>query len=189
MWGDQALTLNAALEWVHGGALPLASMKSSFGVFNPPLVQYLYALPLFFSTNLLGVVGLVALVNFAGVLALGWAAARVLSRRTAAWAMVLLAVNPWAVYYGRLIWMQSFVPGFAALALAAVLLYFGDRPRWRYALARPGPGGHHPGASHGGGAAAGGGLGRVGLPPPGALAAPAGGGGRVRPHLAALPAV
>ncbi len=38
MWEDQALTLNMALEWVHGGALPLASMKSSFGVFNPPLI-------------------------------------------------------------------------------------------------------------------------------------------------------
>jgi len=132
MWGDQALTLNAALEWVHGGPLPLASMKSSFGVFNPPLVEYLYALPLFFSTHLLGVVWLVALVNLAGVLAAGWAAARVLGWRAAWWATLLFAVNPWAVYYGRLIWMQSFVPGFAALTLAFVLLYFCYQPRAYY---------------------------------------------------------
>jgi hypothetical protein len=35
IWQDQGLTLNMALDWVHGGALPLAWMKSSFGVFNP----------------------------------------------------------------------------------------------------------------------------------------------------------
>jgi 4-amino-4-deoxy-L-arabinose transferase-like glycosyltransferase len=134
MWEDQALTLNAALEWVHGGALPLASMKSSFGVFNPPLVQYLYALPLFISTRLLGVVGVVALVNLAGVFAAGWAAARVWGWRVAWWATLLFAVNPWAVYYGRLIWMQSFVPGFAGLTLAFALLYFGRAQRWTYAL-------------------------------------------------------
>jgi hypothetical protein len=134
MWEDQALTLNAALEWVHGGALPLASMKSSFGVFNPPLVLYLYALPLFFSTDVLGVVWMVALVNLAGVFGLGWAARRVYDGRAAWWAALLLAVNPWAVYYGRLIWMQSFVPGFAALTLACGLMYFGHAPRGRYAL-------------------------------------------------------
>ncbi|MGH2524837.1 MAG: hypothetical protein ACRDH2_20205, partial [Anaerolineales bacterium] len=124
IWEDQAITLNMALEWVHGGALPLASMKSSFGVFNPPLIEYLYALPLFFKPDILGVAWLTALANLAGVLVAGLATARVFGERVGWWATLLFAVNPWAVYYGRLIWMQSFVPGFSSLLYACVLLYF-----------------------------------------------------------------
>lgn len=134
MWGDQALTLNMALEWVHGGAVPLASMKSSFGVFNPPLVEYLYALPLFIKPDLFGVVWLVALVNLLGLAAAGWATARVLGWRVGWWTTLLFVVNPWAVYYGRLIWMQSFVPGFSALCYACLMLYFTQAPNWRYVL-------------------------------------------------------
>jgi len=132
LWEDQALTLNMALEWVHGGALPLASMKSSFGIFNPPLVEYLYALPLFFKPDLLGVVWLVALINLGGIFALGFALARIFHWRVAVMGLTLFAVNPWAAYYGRLIWMQSFVPGFAAGLFACVLLYFTVDHRPRY---------------------------------------------------------
>lgn len=134
MWGDQALTLNLALEWVHGGDLPLASMKSSFGVFNPPLVEYLYALPLFIQPNLLGVVWLVALVNLLGLVVAGWATVQVFGGRVGWWATLLFVVNPWAVYYGRLIWMQSFVPGFSALAYACAILYLAHTPRLRYVI-------------------------------------------------------
>lgn len=133
-WGDQALTLNMALEWVHGGDMPLASMKSSFGVFNPPLVEYLYALPLLIKPDLMGVVWLVALINLLGLAVAGWATVRVFGWRVGWWATVLFTVNPWAVYYGRLIWMQSFVPGFSALCYACTLLYLTQAPRWRYVV-------------------------------------------------------
>lgn len=132
MWWDQSITLNRSLEWVHGGPLPLSSMQSSFGVYNPPLVQYLYALPLFFKEDINGVVCLIAVVNLLGILAAGLATARVFNWRVAWWAMLLFAANPWAVYYGRLIWMQSFVPGFSAMLFACVLLYFADDPKPRY---------------------------------------------------------
>jgi hypothetical protein len=134
VWQDQALTLNMALEWVHGGAWPLASLKSSFGVFNPPLIEYLYAIPLLASTNLLGEVWLVAVANLAGLLIAGLAAARVFGWRTAWWATLLFIVNPWAVYYGRLVWMQSYVPAFAAVFFACVLLYFARQPRAKYVI-------------------------------------------------------
>lgn len=134
IWEDQALTLNIAMEWVRGGAFPLASMKSSFGVFNPPMAEYFFALPLFITPNLLGVVWLTALVNLGGIAALVWATAQVFGNRVAVWAGVLFVVNPWAVYYGRQIWLPSFTPGLAALTYACALLYFARAPRWRYVL-------------------------------------------------------
>ena len=44
LWGDQAFTLNTAMRWVNGGAMPLAANKSSVGFVNPPMIEYLYAL-------------------------------------------------------------------------------------------------------------------------------------------------
>ncbi|MGC9522590.1 MAG: hypothetical protein ACP5HG_12000, partial [Anaerolineae bacterium] len=50
------------------------------------------------------------------------------------WAGLLFVVSPWAVHYGRLIWMVSFVPAFASALYACVLLYFADEPRPAYLI-------------------------------------------------------
>ncbi|HLE27974.1 MAG TPA: hypothetical protein VI793_07650 [Anaerolineales bacterium] len=121
---DQSITLNLALEWVHGGPLPLVSMKSSIGVFNPPLAEYLYALALALHPDVLSVPWVVALVNLAGLLAAGLATTRVFGWRVGWWATLLFCVNPWVVHFSRSVWMQNFAPGFAALLYACVLLYF-----------------------------------------------------------------
>jgi 4-amino-4-deoxy-L-arabinose transferase-like glycosyltransferase len=132
--GDQSLSLTMALEWVHGGPLPLASLKSSLGVYNFPLVEYLWAMPLFFKADVSGVLWFIALLNLAGLGAAAWATARVFGWRTAWWATLLFAVNPWAVYYGHLIWMQTLVPGFASIFYACLLLYFADQPKAIYLI-------------------------------------------------------
>jgi 4-amino-4-deoxy-L-arabinose transferase-like glycosyltransferase len=131
---DQARTLDQALAWIHGGPLPLASIKSSLGLYNFPLVEYLYALALFFRSDLPSVLWLNALVNLAGVGAAAWATGRVFGWRAAWWAALLFVVSPWAVYYGRIIWMQTFVPGFASLFFACILLYFAEQPRAGYII-------------------------------------------------------
>ena len=46
IWGDQSFTLNTAMRWVNGGEIPLAANKSSVGVMNPPMIEYLYAIAL-----------------------------------------------------------------------------------------------------------------------------------------------
>jgi hypothetical protein len=132
--GDQSLTIDRALAWVHGGPWPLASIKSSLGTFNFPLVEYVWGLPLFFRPDIGGVVWLIALLNLAGIAAAAWATGRVFGWRTAWWAALLFTVNPWAAYYGRLIWMQTLVPAFASMFYACLLLYFAERPRTRYAV-------------------------------------------------------
>jgi hypothetical protein len=65
----------------------------------------------------------VTLANLAGLRAAGLATARVFGPRTAWWASLLFLVDPWAVYHGRLVWMQSYEPAFAAPFYACVLFY------------------------------------------------------------------
>lgn len=134
MWGDQSQLLAIALQWLNGGSVPLASMKSSFGVFNPPLIEYLYAGALWLWRDLWSVLWLTVIVNLIGVFASGWAVARVLGLRAGLWVTVLFVVCPWAFYYSRLIWMQTLVPGFGGVLFASVLMYFTHQPRMRYLL-------------------------------------------------------
>ena len=135
IWHDQARTLNLTLQWLHGGPLPLTSDLTSLGVHNPPLILYLYALPLFFREDLMGVAWLLAGLSLLGVLIAACATARVFGWRVAWWSSLLLIVSPWAVYYARLIWQASFVPVFAAGLYACALLYFAGQPRGRYLFA------------------------------------------------------
>ena len=132
MWWDQSITLNRSLEWLHGGSLPLTSMWSTYDVFNAPLVQYLYAVPLLFRENIITVTAFIGIVNLLGVLAMAAAAARVYNWRVAWWAALLFVVCPWAAFYGRFVWMQTFVPAFSAMLLACLLLYFADTAKPAY---------------------------------------------------------
>ena len=133
-WADQSISTTLSLEWAHGGPLPLASMKTSFGVYNFPLIEYLWAIPLFFKPDVFGVLWQLALVNLIGLGAAAWATARVFGWRVAWWATLLYAVSPWAVYYSRLIWLTTMVPGFAGIFYACLLLYFAEQPRSIYLI-------------------------------------------------------
>ena len=132
LWGDQAFTLNTAMRWVNGGALPLAANKSSVGFVNPPLIEYLYGAALFLWRDILSVSLLTLLGGLAAVGVTGVVTARLFGRRAALWAMLAFAVAPWAVFWSQLIWNQTMVPPFAALALGGLLLYLFDRPRVVY---------------------------------------------------------
>ena len=134
MWRDQSVTLSMALQWVRGGPLPLVADINTAGARNPPLVVYLYAVPLALWDDILGVVWWVGIVNLAGILAAGWATARVFGWRVGWWATLLFVVNPLGVSFARLIWMPSFIPGFAAMFYACVILYVSDEPRARYLI-------------------------------------------------------
>ncbi len=124
MGWDQSITLNRSMEWINGGPLPLTSMQSSFGIYNPPFVQYLYAIALIIRRNILDVIRLIALVNLAGIAITGLALARIFNWRVAIITSLLIGVCPWAVFFSRMIWMQSFVPGLSSLLFSCVLLYF-----------------------------------------------------------------
>ncbi len=135
IWGDQSFTLNTAMRWVNGGAMPLAANKSSVGFVNPPMIEYLYALALRIWPDVLSVSLLTMVSGMVAVLATGWAAWRLFGQRAAIWAMLLMAVNPWSVFYSQLIWNQTMLPVFTALTLAFLLVYFAVEQRSFYLIA------------------------------------------------------
>lgn len=131
-WGDQAATLAIALNWTRSGQFPLVANKSSIGLMNPPMVEYLQALALFVVQDILAVAWLTVLLNVGGLVVSAWIANRVWGWRVAVMTAGLYAVNPYLVYYGRMIWNQTLVPFFSALALAALLQYFALERRGIY---------------------------------------------------------
>ena len=134
LWGDQAFTLNTAMRWVNGGAMPLASNKSSVGFVNPPMIEYLYAAALWLWGDILSVSLLTLLGGLAAIVVTGVVTARLFGRRAALWAALAMAVAPWAIFWSQLIWNQTMVPPFAALALGGLMLYLAERPRALYLI-------------------------------------------------------
>lgn len=132
LWGDQAFTLNTAMRWVNGGPVPLAANKSSVGIMNPPMIEYLYGAALASWGDILSVSLLTVLGGLVAVAVTGYVTARIFGRRAGLWAMLAFAVAPWAVAWSQLIWNQTMVPPFATLALGGLLLYLAVAPRWPY---------------------------------------------------------
>lgn len=130
--GDQSALLSTAMEFVNQGKIPLAANKSSAGIFNPPLVEYLYALPLFLTRRIISVVWLTALANLASVgLCYGFAR-RLFGVRVAMMSTFLYAASPWSVHFSRMIWNPTTIPFFSTLALGCLSLYFSEdqKPGW-----------------------------------------------------------
>ncbi len=134
LWGDQAFTLNTALRWLNGGAIPLAANKSSVGFVNPPMIEYLYAAALLLWRDVLSVSLLTVLGGLVAVAVTGAVTARLFGRRAGLWTMLAFAVSPWAVAWSQQIWNQTMVPPFGALALGGLLLYLAGRPRAVYLI-------------------------------------------------------
>ncbi|MCB8985013.1 MAG: hypothetical protein H6659_14370 [Ardenticatenaceae bacterium] len=132
IWGDQSFTLNTALRWVKGGEIPLAANKSSVGIMNPPMIEYLYAAALRLWADVLSVAWLTLAAGLAALALAAWAAYRVFGWRAGLWTLALFAFNPWSVLYSQQIWNQTMLPVFAALTLAMLLLYFAVRPSGIY---------------------------------------------------------
>ena len=124
IWVDQAFALGTAMRWVSGGAMPLASNKSSIGTVNPAMIEYLYAAAQRIWPDILGIAVLTMISGRVAVAIAGWSAHRVFGKRAALWTTLVFAVNPWSVFYSQLIWNQTMIPVFSALMLACLLLYF-----------------------------------------------------------------
>ncbi|GAB4157789.1 MAG: hypothetical protein Fur0021_27020 [Candidatus Promineifilaceae bacterium] len=141
---DQSILYLIAMRFVNGGPLPLAANKSSAGIMNPPLIEYLLALPLLLRTTVISPILSHAALSWSSVALLAWGSQRLFGWRVAALATLLFAVNPWAVHYSRFIWNPNPIPFFAAALLLALLAMLrqekGTRNRrsaWWLALALP----------------------------------------------------
>lgn len=124
LWGDQAFTLNTAMQWVNGGEIPLAANKSSVGVMNPPMIEYVYAVALRIWPDILSAALITLLGGMVALALTAWVVSKAFGWTAGLWTLLFFAFNPWSVFYSQLIWNQTMIPVFAALTLASLLLYF-----------------------------------------------------------------
>ena len=121
--GDQSALISIAMRFVSRGweAFPLTASKSSAGIMNPPLIEYLYIVPLLIKPSLQALHWFQAGISLVAVALLYFYAAPLFGQRVALLAALFLAVSPWAVYYGRFIWNPNPIPPFSTLLLLSLL--------------------------------------------------------------------
>jgi len=133
--GDEVQHLHLA-ERVLDGHLALTGSMASVGLPKPPGMTYLMAIPLTASRDPRVVSGFIALLNVGAVFVCYRIGRRYFGVSAGLIAVLLYAVNPWAVVYARKIFTADVLPPFVALALDALLsaLVENRRRAWTWTL-------------------------------------------------------
>ena len=127
---DEAIAINLSTPIVDGMDWPKVGLVSSVEVNNPPLMMYLLALPLLFSSEPVFVTGFVGLLS---VVAIGLCYPLLRRRFGALVALgtaALWAASPWSVLYARKIWGQSLLALFVVVLLHVLLVVVERRKSW-----------------------------------------------------------
>ncbi|MEW6557143.1 MAG: glycosyltransferase family 39 protein [Elusimicrobiota bacterium] len=123
---DEAFACLKATHIANFSEFPLAGLKSSVGIHNPPLFIYLMAVPFIFSRNPLAGAFFVVLMNTITILLTYKLANKLFNKKTALISSSLFAFSPWTVIYSRKIWAQDFLPFFTLVFLLVVLEFLID---------------------------------------------------------------
>ena len=117
---DEARLSLIALRMARGGEFAAVGMPSSAGVPNMPAAAWLFALPYALSSSPQVATWFVSAASLAAVFGVWWLARRwgVLAGTVAAG---FVAVNPFAVLYGRSVWAQNLLIPLAVAWLVAVV--------------------------------------------------------------------
>ena len=135
--GDEGELSRMALDFVHGREFPTRGLFSSQGVYHPPAMVYVMAVPYAVSSHPLVAVIFVTLWNILGVALLFRIAHRCFGLRAAALAGITYAVSPWALLYSHKTFPQNIHTPFLLLAVWFGLKGFGQGRRWAQALFIP----------------------------------------------------
>lgn len=133
--GDEAQVAGTVRDMLESGRLVQTGMITSVGPLNPPLFDYIMAIPLAFSsdprvaTAFIGVVNVLAVVVTYAVALRLWERAGSRSPWAAAVPALLFALAPWAVVFSRKIWAPELEPFFAAWCLLGILQARAGGPR------------------------------------------------------------
>ncbi|WP_322798186.1 hypothetical protein, partial [Thermoflexus sp.] len=122
MWGDQALTLGPALDFIHEGQIPLLGFRSSAHIYHSALWIYLTIPPLALIPRIISVRWFYSALDLLAIAFLYLAVRRCWSGRAAALSAWLYAVHPWLVEYNRLLWNPALIVPASTVALSALLL-------------------------------------------------------------------
>ncbi len=126
---DQVWLLRSANDFLDSGRLPLhGGIPLSIGVWLPPLVSYLLAVPSLISRDPVWISACMAALDSLGALFVYVAARRLkLSGAGSLAAAVAYAVSPAGILFGRMIWNVNFVPLLAAVALCGLVDFLTSR--------------------------------------------------------------
>ncbi len=116
------------------GKLTFAGSQVGTGLHNPPLMNYVVALPLLLGRDPRYASALLALLNVGAVAACYALARRHFTRRIALIAAALYAANPWAVLYSRQALPAHILGPLAMLLLYAIFSALLDRNPWGWTL-------------------------------------------------------
>ena len=108
-------TLHALALRNASGDIQLSGVRSSIGIYNPPMAVYILSLPALLSSSPLAVALLPAILGTLAI-PLCWLLARMwMSRLPALSATLLFALSPWVALNSRKIWAQDLLPFFTIL--------------------------------------------------------------------------
>jgi hypothetical protein len=132
---DQAVALRIAHDILHGDIRTIG-LTSSSGAANPPLYVYLVAVLVAIHDGAMFATVSVAVLSVVAI-ALTYVAVRPRFGRTVAVTTIaLFATAPWAVFFGRLLWQQDFLP-IVTVSLLWTMFVVLERDRTRVALLVP----------------------------------------------------
>lgn len=134
---DEAELSRLALDVAHGEEWHTKGLLSSQGLYHPPAMVYIIALPYVVTSHPLFAVVYVVFLNLIGAAALQKIALRYFSLRVALVAGVAYAVNPWVLLHSRSVLPQSFNTPFLIVGVLLGLLGFVEGRRWAQLLFLP----------------------------------------------------
>lgn len=134
--GDEGELSRMALDFVHGEWIT-KGLFSSQGVYHPPMMVYVVAIPYAISSHPLVAVILVAFWNLIGLAVLYRLVGRTSSSRAAAFATLAYAVSPWAVVFSHKIFPQDIHTPFFLISLWLGLVGFREGKKWAQVLSLP----------------------------------------------------
>ncbi|MBZ0305922.1 MAG: glycosyltransferase family 39 protein, partial [Anaerolineae bacterium] len=126
-----------ALDFVHGRDFPTRGLFSSQGVYHPPAMVYVVAVPYAVSSHPLVAVVFVTLWNVVGVALLYRIAHFCFGKRAAALAALCYAASPWALLYSHKPFPQDFHTPFLLFGVWFGLWGFIGGKKWAQTLSIP----------------------------------------------------
>ena len=134
---DDSYPMFEALRGLAGSGWSLLGQPSSVFLPNPPLMNFIQAVPLAVWRSPWAVAIFIVTLNTFAIVCVYRAARGVLSQTAAYIAATLFAINPWIIFFSRMTWVQSLVPLLVALIACTLwpLLANERRSGWNLLLA------------------------------------------------------
>ncbi len=134
---DDSYPMFEALRGLAGGGWSLLGQPSSVFLDNPPLMNFIHAIPLVVWRSPWAVSIFIVALNTFAIICVYCAGRQMLGQIAASIAATLFAINPWVVIFSRALWVQSLVPLLVTLIACSLwpTLLNGHRSGWSLLVA------------------------------------------------------